>query len=187
MARFSDSAVAAALAMRRAMKEYPFPGAEDGTTCAVHALSDAELDQLRLDAVAFAKEKKADLQWDPEFLDRVVNRHVVLWAFMDPENGKRFFRDIDEVGQIDNVLLRTLIELYRAHIQALDPLAHASEEEVNALVAQMGKSETALARLSLYDRPSLLSYALSMAHLLRDRSPTPKSDTGPSVEASGSV
>lgn len=171
---FGDKRLAVALQGRNAVEQYPFPGV-DGLVVGVRLLSEEELDDVRLKAAAFCKRKQVDLIVDPEFFDRAIHRYTVLGAYVVADNeDKPFFEDFNQVLTIDPLLMRTLYELYLAHAQALDPLAFVSKEEVDAIVAALGKSEGSVARMSLFDRPTLLSFVLSMAHLQRAQSPTHK-------------
>lgn len=178
MAKFSDQDITIAVLERRQPRPYPFPGI-DGKQVAIKVLSDAESDSARIAAVQFCKGKDVDLALDPEFLDRCIQREILLRACRDSDKPEEpFFSTYDQITHLDNMLVRTLFELYNAHQQAMDPLAFCPAEEVEALVAQLGKSELAAARLSLFDQPTLLRFVLSMAHQLQSKSPTPKSTTG---------
>jgi hypothetical protein len=173
MAKYSDEAVFAAIEGRRAVKRYPFPGSD--SECGIQMLTDGKIDTIRIDAQNYCKGKKVELTLDPEFLDRSIMRYTILAAFVNPDkNDEPFFDGIEDVMSLDNVMIRTLYELYIAHQQTMDPMAYASREEVDALVAQLGKPGNAEGRLSLFDRPTLLSFVLSMASVLRETRPTPK-------------
>lgn len=173
MPKFSDDAVCVAIEGRRAVKRYPFPGTD--SDCGIQMLTDGKIDTIRLDAQNYCKTKKVDIMMDPEFLDRTIMRHTILASFVDPDKpGEPFFDGIGDVLSLDNVMVRTLYELYIAHQQSMDPMAYVSREEVDALVAQLGKPGNAEGRLSLFDRPTLLSCVLSMASLLRETPQTPK-------------
>ncbi len=111
----------------------------------------------------------------------MVHRLTVLAAFFDIDKTQdKFFASYDEVAKLDTLLQRTLYELYCTHVQSMDPLAYCSAEEVEVIVEQLKKSAVAVARLSLFDKPTLVSFALSMAHQLRTLSETSKSSTGSS-------
>jgi len=170
MAKFNSEQVARALAGRRAVGRFPFPGVDD-FECGVRLLSDAEMDEVRIQAVEFCKARRADMLVDPEFLDRQIHRGIVFRAFVDPDSEAvppaRFFESLDEVRALDPVMVRTLFELYMTHQQATDPLSYMSREEVDSLVESLGKGSSAAGRLSVLDRNTLLSCALSMAHILR--------------------
>jgi hypothetical protein len=175
MASFSDhEKLRVALQGRGAVARYPFPGAED-VEVGVKLLSDRELDGIRLRAVEYVKTKKADLLLDPEFLDRTIQRETVACAFVDPDKPSHaFFASQEEVASLDNLTVRTLYELYIAHGQAMDPYAFCPPEEIEELIAALGKSDSSAARMSLFDAPTLRSCVLSMARMLRERSLPPK-------------
>jgi hypothetical protein len=178
MPKFSDTQVASAVFARRAVHEYPFPASE-GVNVGVRVLDETEVDAIRLEAARICKVKQVEAALDPEFFDRIVHRLVVLNAFFDVDDKQgKFFASYEEVSKIDTLLLRTLYELYCTHVQAMDPLAYCSAEEVEVLVEQLGKSEVAAARLSLFDKPTLVSFVLSLVHNLRSMSATSKSSTG---------
>jgi hypothetical protein len=173
MAKYSDEAVFSAIEGRRAVRRYPFPGSD--SECGIQMLTDCKIDSVRIDAQNYCKGKKVDLMLDPDFLDRAIMRYTILAAFVDPDKPEQqFFEGIDDVMSLDNVMVRTLYELYIAHQQAMDPLAYASREEVDALVAQLGKPGSDEGRLSLFDRPTLQSFVLSMACALRSMRQQPK-------------
>lgn len=172
MPKYSDAAVQAALAGRRNVIRYPFPGA-DGIEICLRLLNEEQLDLIRLRAVEICKKKKVEFVLDPDFLDRVVQRETIREACEDTEGGY-FFETTEEVAELDPLLVRTLYQLYLSHQQATDPLSYCSKEEVQELIAQLGKSDESVARLSLLDRPTLLSFALSMAVIQRETSQAPK-------------
>jgi hypothetical protein len=173
MPKYSDEAVYAAIEGRRAVKRYPFPGSD--SECGIQMLTDGKVDIIRCDAVMYCKAKKVDLSMDPEFLDRTIMRLTIAEAFVDPDKpSEHFFDGVSDVALLDNVMVRTLYELYIAHQQSMDPMAYVSREEVDALVAQLGKPGNAEGRLSLFDRPTLLSCVLSMASMLRETPQTPR-------------
>jgi hypothetical protein len=178
MAKYSDQEVSAAVFARRAIQAYPFPGL-DNVRVGVRVLDETEVDALRLEAARICKLKHVEAVLDPDFFDRMVHRLTVLAAFFDIDTKHdKFFASYEEVSRLDTLLLRTLYELYCTHVQSMDPLAYCSAEEVDVLVEQLGKSEFVAARMSLFDKPTVVSFALSLAHRLRSMSGTSKSATG---------
>jgi len=174
MAKFSDESVRIALRGRHAMQRYPFPG-QAGIEIGVKLLTDAELDSVRLEAVEQCKRAKAELVADPEFLDRLIHRETISRAFVDVDKpAEPFFSSQKEVAQLDNLTVRSLYELYVAHHQAMDPYTHCPPEEVEKLVESLGKSETPLALLSLFDAHTLRLFAASMASMLRETQLQPR-------------
>jgi hypothetical protein len=141
----------------------------DGVSVGVRLLHGSEVHQIRREAVEHCKEHKIDLVMDPEFLDLVIMRLTVLNVCYDVDDKQAPFFKRDDVFKIDAPLARTLYELYIAHQQAMDPLAYCSAEKVEELVAALGKYEMSVARLSLFDLPTLRSLCISMAHLLRSK------------------
>lgn len=167
--KFSDDVVSGALFARHAIRSYPFPGL-DKVEFGMRMLHGGEIAQIRVDAVAYVKERRIDLIMDPEFLDLVISRMTLLAACFDLSDAKPFFGSLEQVLRLDAPLARTLYELYLTHCQTFDPLTHSmTVEEVNTVIAQLGKSETGPARLSLLGPDLLLIFAISMAHRLREK------------------
>lgn len=172
MAKFADKDVSYALAGRAGVRSYPFPGL-DGVMCGVRMLTEEQVDTVRIEAVAFCKSKQVEVAWDPEFLDRAIQRFTLLHAVLDPSDHERFFNSQADVGKLDPHIIRTLFELYKTHCQSFDPLSYVSAEEVEALVASLGKLPNPAAGVSLFERDTLVSYLLSTIALL-EKSRTPK-------------
>lgn len=174
MAKFSDESVQLALRGRFVVRTYPFPGAP-GVEVAIKLLSDAELDGVRLEAVEYAKKKKAELIADPEFLDRVIHRETVARAFYDPAAQEdSFFSSQAEVAELDSQTVRALYELYFSHAQSMDPYSHVPADQIEELADVLGKSESSVGLLNLYDAVTLRSLLLSMGLRLREILLTPK-------------
>lgn len=174
---FDHDKLKAALAGRGACLRYPFPGAE-GVEVGVRLLTDRELDGIRLRAVEFAKTKKMDLIFDPDFLERIIQRETIAAAFCDPDKPTdAIFGSQEDVAKLDNLTVRTLFELYVAHGQAMDPFTFCSEENVQELLDALGKSGSSVARMSLFDGPTLRSFVISMASMLLEMQQTLKSPT----------
>lgn len=171
MATYADEAVRQALHGRFVVRTYPFPG-QPTMTVAVKLLSDAELDSVRLEAVEFCKKKKAELGADPEFLDRLIHRETVARAFYDPDRADHsFFGSQEDVAELDNLTVRSLYELYVTHAQSMDPYAFAPLEQIEELADTLGKSESNVGLLNLFDAVTLRSLLLSMALRLREVAP----------------
>jgi hypothetical protein len=175
--KFNSELFALALAGRRAFARYTFPGGNGGE-CGVRSLTSSEMDQCRLDAQAYVKERRADVFIDPEILDLAISRNVIFKAFVDPDSKNsdfpdQFFDSLDDVRGLDAPLVTQLFALYANHQYAVDPLSHLPEEEVQELVAHLGKPDAA-GRLMTLDRDSLLRLLLSTAAVLRSMQPTPK-------------
>jgi hypothetical protein len=56
----------------------------------------------------------------------------------------------------------------------MDPYAFCPAEDVDRMVDALGKSESSVAGLSLFDAPTLRSFVLSMASMLREMQQPPK-------------
>lgn len=171
--KFSDDSVSTALLARNAIREYPFPSL-DGVTVGVRMLHGSEVAKIRDDAVRYCKEHRVDLVMDPDFFDLVVSRMTLLAAFTDLEDQKPFFASLEQVFRLDVPLATTLYGLYLVHCQTFDPYSYATQEDVEALVAQLGKSGFAPGRLSLFGLDTLRSLCLSMARLLHEMSQPPR-------------
>lgn len=163
MAKWTDDSVRAALGRRFEVATYPFPGKTE-IKVGIKLLTDAELDQVRLQAADFVKRQKADLSIDPEFFDRAIHRELISRAYVDPDRpGEPFFPSQNDVALLDNLAVRSLYELYITHQQSLDPYAFCPPDEVDKLVDTLGKSESSVGLLNLFDAPTLRSLLLSMA------------------------
>jgi hypothetical protein len=178
--KFNSDTFLHGLRGRRGFGRYDFPGIEDAK-CGIRLLLDEELDEGRIEAVAYCKERKADLTWDAEFFDRELKRQAIFRAYVDPDSDpdlpEKFFEDIDDIRKLDTVLVLELYELYISHQQLADPFKFVSREEVDVFVEQLGKPGTTERGLTLCDRRTLLSYALSMACVLREMRAQPSSST----------
>ena len=168
-----------ALHTRSVVRRYPFPGKPD-IYVGIKLLTEAEQDGVRLRAQQKVQRDKAMLIIDPDFFDRLVKRETVAQAVLqsDASDAPYLFEDAEQLAELDAYVVTALYELYLFHSNALDPYTFATEEEVNGLVEQLGKSETEAARLSLFGPDTLRSLCLSMASLLRAKSPGRSSSTG---------
>lgn len=163
MAKWTDESVRAALGGRFKVHTYPFPGKPD-LQIGIKLLTDHELDKVRLQAAEFAKGQRADLTIDPEFFDRAIHRELISRAYVDPEKPTEpFFPSQNDVAELDNLTVRSLYELYVTHQQSLDPYAFCPPEDIERLVESLGKSETSVGLLNLYDAPTLRTLLLSLA------------------------
>lgn len=173
MAKWTDESVRAALGGRFKVHTYPFPGKQE-ISVGIKLLTDAELDKVRLQAVVYAKGQQADLNFDPDFLDRAIHRELISRAFVDPEKPEEpFFPSQNDVAELDNLTVRSLYELYVTHQQALDPYAFCPPEQIEQLAESLGKSESSVGLLNLYDAPTLRSLLLSTALKLRSMPASP--------------
>jgi hypothetical protein len=167
----------AALHGRMEVRRYPFPGQPE-ITVGIKLLTDDEQDGVRLRAQHEAVRVKANILLDPEYLNRLIHRETVALACYG-EGDQFLFEDAAQVAkELDALTVAALYDLYIFHHQALDPYSFADEEEVKALVDQLGKSETDVGRLSLFDAPTLRIFVLILVARLRANSAAPSSSTG---------
>lgn len=171
MPTFSDAQIQEALGQRFKVKRYGLPGF-DGQFVGIRALSDTEMDACRVRATEHVKKSKMaerlEIAVDPTFFDRALHREIVAASFRDPDNHEAFyFSKADDVAQFDAQTVLAMYEMFCMHQVSMDPYAYASEEEVTALVEQLGKPESDVESLSLFDARSLRSCLLSLASLHR--------------------
>ena len=157
--KVTDEQVRLALTQRLKPKRYAFPGI-DGQFVAVKALTDTEMDGCRMRATEYLKRSKManqlELAVDPNFYNRALHREVISASFRDPESVEDFyFPKADDVASLDNVTVAVLYELFCSHQDAMDPYASVSEEEVDALVAQLGKDVKLEEILNSFDADTL--------------------------------
>lgn len=176
--KFSDQSVRAALAGRKAVRVYPLPGAE-GVKVGLRMLTDGEMDSVRLRAQDYTSKRKCEFVLDPDFFDRAIQREAISCAYVDAENNEEpFFSSPDEVAEMDAPAVRACWELFVQHQMAMDPFAHCSREEVDELVALLGKSGDLEGLSRLFAPSTQWSFVLSMANVLRETLATLKSATG---------
>lgn len=174
---------------RRAVRAYPLPGASDDLELkiGVRVLTGEEIDDAKTEATqytqALAKRRKIDaheLQWidgDPHQAE--VRRQLVQRACVEPElrEGKTehqpFFPSVAALRQTDDAFVQMLFELYLGHQQWVNPYFGANDEQVAEIIEALKKTPERRALLGLYDVPTLLSLAATMAGLLAS-SPTSK-------------
>ncbi len=180
MAKFTDERVTAVLLGTRAPRVVVFPGTEgrgDGEVqIAVRLLSDTEIDHARTAAqdalVADASSRKRDPQLfvdlDPEYLERLVMRQVIVRAFVDPDTLSRdrpepFFPTVADVARLDSTTLGRLFALYLEHQAWVCPHRAGSEEEVTELEELLGKGLPAPALLGRFEHATLVRLLISTA------------------------
>jgi hypothetical protein len=173
MAKWTDDSVRAALGERFKPRTYPFPGKPE-IMVGIKLLTDSELDKVRLQAAVFAKSQQADLNIDPEFFERAIQRELISRAYVDPDKpDEPFFPSQRDVAELDNLSVRSLYELYVTHQQSLDPYAYCPPEDIERLADSLGKSESSVGLLNLYDAPTLRSLLLSLALRQRETRASP--------------
>lgn len=175
MASYLDDIVRASLAGRRQIRKVEFPGRSD-LTIGVRALTDAETDQVRLEAINYCKKHKVDSTFDPDFFDRVIMREMISRAFVDPDSDpndpKPFFGTSSDVAELDVVTVRALYEIYDIHLNIIDPYVSITKDQAMEVASLLGKSQGSAEILKLYDASSLRNLCLSLAELVRETSRT---------------
>lgn len=167
MAGFSDERVRAILQGRRNVRVYPLPFARD-VEVGVRVLADHEFDSARVEAQGYAKKIRADLEIDPDFLEREARRQIIWRAFVDPADHTRpFFPSDKDVRELDSEILRALFELYYEHQAWCSPLRHLSQDQAKELADALGKAPEPRALLVDFDSDSLRSLCISLASALR--------------------
>lgn len=181
MAKFSDETIQRILRGRREFVRIKFPG-EAKVEIALRILVDSEIDDARLEAAAYCRKRGVDLEKDPDFLDREVERQIVWRAIYDvdtlgSENPHPFFPSDGDVRGLDSTTVRALFEAYLAHQESLFPSIRLSEEEVADLVEALGKERTTEALLSGLEPVTLRACVRSLAFALRERRASGRSST----------
>lgn len=171
MPTFDDPHVREMLLGRRAVRAYPMPGAPD-LKVGIRALPDREIDLARIEAQRYAKKLGAELDLDPEFLDREIMRQILARACVDPDARQgtepaAFFATTDDVRALDSVTIAALFRLYQEHQDHVSPLRRLSEKEVAEFVEALKKAPDAGRALSGFEHASLVSLCISMASALR--------------------
>lgn len=165
---FTDAQLEALLQGRLAVREVKVDAIQ--RIVSVRALSDHEIDQGRLAAQAYCKSVRADIDLDPEFLEREKERQIVWRSIHDPDTGKPLFAAIEDVRKLDAALVRILFTAYLEVLDELNPLTTLSEEELKQLGEQLGKGrEHPAPMLRLFDADTLRSLVRIMAARLSER------------------
>ncbi len=188
MASFDDARIAQILRGTLGFKVYDYPG-HDEIKVAVRLLSDAELDDCRVQALVdlekIAKKRQWELQLlvelDPDIYDRAVSRQIVWRSYHDSETvdgkePKRFFASYEYLSGLGSVEQEHLFALYLEHQQWVAPLRAGQAGEVDALVEAMGKAPSAPGLLGSFEHATLVRLLISMARRLSG-SPTSKSSS----------
>ena len=189
MASFDDARIAQILRGTLGFKVYDYPG-HDEIKVAVRLLSDAELDDCRVQALVdlekIAKKRRWELQLlvelDPDIYDRAVSRQIVWRSYHDADTTgtgqepKRFFSSYEHLAGLGSVEQERLFALYLEHQRWTAPLRAGEAEEVEALVEAMGKAPSAPGLLGSFEHSTLVRLLISMARRL-STSPTSKSSS----------
>ncbi|MCC7542354.1 MAG: hypothetical protein IT379_39415 [Deltaproteobacteria bacterium] len=182
---FTDERLQAILRGRRDVRRVPFPGA-DSVALGVRILLDVDLDHARIEAQRYVKKLGADLDVDPELLDREIERQVIWRAFVVPDDPELppFFPSDRDVRVLDSVTVRALFNVYREHQEWVSPLVALDEGGQKALIDALGKGLEPEATFSAFDANTLRRLCLSMASQLRANAPTSKSSSSGSPSPS---
>lgn len=179
MAKFSDERVRAIIAGPRAFRVYEFPGA-DGVHVAFRVLTEAEIDDARMGAQRELREYSKLRGWDPtavfdfdpDLMQRMVERHIVFRATFDADtieagDPARFFEKPDQLRDLDSVTMTRLMELYTEHQEWASPLKQLEPGETEALLDQLGKSQTPELYLGAFAPSMLRRFVISLASRVR--------------------
>lgn len=171
MATFSDERVRAILQGRRNVRAYPLPFARD-VEVGVRVLAEHEIDSARIEAQNYAKKVRADLDIDPDFLEREARRQIIWRAFVDPTDHERpFFASDREVRELDAEIVRALFELYYEHQAWISPLHRMNKEQARELADALGKAPEPRALLVDFDSDTLRSLCICLASAAHSTSP----------------
>lgn len=178
MGVFSDERVSALiLGPKRAFRTIQFPGRPE-VLVAVRALAEHEIDACRVEGQrAFLSVCKAR-EWTPEranqidplMFARLVDRQIAWRAYFDYETTNRpepvpFFSSAADLAQLDSVTMSDLMSAYVEHQEYVSPLRSLVAEEVDAMIAALGKEQPQVVLNSL-GRDALVSFAHTLAKRL---------------------
>lgn len=177
MPNVMDERVAAIIAYRRKPRVKRFPPLECDIGIAM--LSDSEVDAAKLAAQKYITEVKANLDIDPEFLEREKQRQVVWRAIVDPTTveetpPKPFFPSYRDVRDLDAALVNALWWAWSDTQEEMAPVTRIPEGELDLLVDAMSKGSGREEVLTLFAPDTLRALVRSLA-LRLSTSQTPKS------------
>lgn len=180
MAKYSDPQVAAQLAAARAFQTIDVP-TEDGEELrvAVRLLSDAEIDACRQQAQVtirtWAKGRGFDanavVDFDPDMLERALQRQMVWSAFYDietiaKEKPERFFPTYDDVARLAAVTTQSLWEAYLEHQSRVIARRNVTTERVKE-IAETVIAGDVMPSLGGLDRQGLIAFVQELAAVIR--------------------
>ena len=107
----------------------------------IRALSDYEIDQAKLEAQRYCKRVGADVDMDPDFLEREKERQFVWRSICEADEPHRPLFASDETVRksLDSALVRAFFNAYIDMLDELTPVVRLTDEEVEELVTSMGK------------------------------------------------
>lgn len=193
MATFTDADIRRVLIRSTRPRRVSFPGHPE-IPLGVRLLDDLELDDCRVQAQVKLRERAKQRGWnvlemgqiDPTLMERMVEREIVLRAFVDPdtieaERPAPFFISEADLAQLGSTGVTDLMELYAEHQAWMNPHVNLSPEEEEAFLDELGKGQSAEVSLTAIEPSMLRRFVISMAKRL-SASRTPRSTTSSEPE-----
>lgn len=145
--------------------DYTFPGTD--VPIKVRLLAEREVDFAKIEAQRFAKKLNADLEIDPDFLDREIQRQIVWRSTFEPiaKEGKLvpLFPSDAEVRDLDTVTVESLYQLYIEHQERRSVMRYLTQEQVDKLAAALRSAPQSMSyELSRYDHGALVRLIVSL-------------------------
>lgn len=185
----SDPDFAALLSGSKFFRKVPIPFAPEHMI-AVRTLDDIEIDACRLEGQRKFRKACDAQKWDPvsasdldpQLLDRLIEREIIIKAYYDPDtvdgdNPIPFFANEQELVRLGSVRVTDLMHLYNEHQEIVNPSRVVSEEEMDRVVAALGKGQWSEATLIAIEPSMLRRCIISMARQLYDSAPSRFSTT----------
>lgn len=146
--------------------DYKFPGTE--VPIKVRLLTENDVDNAKIEAQRFVRKIKADLEIDPDFLDREVQRQIVWRSMFEPiaSNGELvpLYASDKDVRGLDTVTLEALWNLYLEHQERKSTYRHLDQAVIDQLAETVRATPAAAAfDLSRLDHPTLVRLVVSLA------------------------
>lgn len=180
MPRFTDADIRRALVSQTKPRRVTFPGRPE-IPLGVRCLDDLELDDCRIEAQRKLRQRATTRNWnvvemsalDPTLIERMVEREIVLRAFLDADTieGDKpvpFFAGEGDLAQLGSTGVTDLMELYTEHQEWTNPHLKMSEEDAKAFLEELGKGQSAELSLTAIEPSMLRRCVISMAKLLSD-------------------
>lgn len=171
MAKWTDERVSAVIQGRLKLKVKHIPQLK--CDVAFRLLTEDELDGAKLEAQRYAKRKGSNSEIDPEFMERELERQLVWRSVFDAdtinsEHPEPFFPSDADVRSLDSALVRALSTAYMECQEEANPALSLSKEQVDELVAQLGKEQAVDVFLNGCEHSTLRLFVRSMAQRLRE-------------------
>lgn len=193
MPRFTDADIRRALISPTRPRRVTFPGRPE-IPLGVRLLDDLELDDCRIEAQRKIRQRASTRSWnvvemsalDPTLMERMVEREIVLRAFLDADTIESekpipFFAGDGDLAALGSAGVTDLMELYNEHQEWMNPHLKMSEEDERAFLEELGKGPSAELSLTAIEPSMLRRCVISMAKRLAD-SRTTKSSTSSESE-----